>query len=79
MGAALGVRRVLVDEPDVGFVDERRRLEGVIRPFPAQVAAGEPPQLLVDDRGKLVKGRLVAVFQSSSRRVTFRVGMLPLG
>lgn len=36
------------DQPDVGFVDERGGLEGVVGPFVAQERGGETMQLVVN-------------------------------
>ena len=49
----------LIDEPRVRFVDERGRLQRVVRPFAAHVRARQPAQLLVDDGRQLVERGLV--------------------
>jgi len=45
----------LVHEPDVRFVDERRRLERVIRTLAAQPGPGQAVKLRVHDRHQLVE------------------------
>ena len=50
----------LVGEPQVDLVDERGRLQRVIRPLAPQRRAGEPPQFVIDDREQRRHGILVA-------------------
>jgi hypothetical protein len=59
--AILPVDALLVDQPQVGFVDERGRLEGMVRALPSQVAGGDPAKLVVDERQHPLAGVLVAV------------------
>ena len=46
---------LLIDQPQVDLVDEGRRNERVIRAFPPQLAARNPPQLSVDLRQQLLE------------------------
>src|SRR5262249_24581897 len=55
---------VLVDEPEVGLVDQRRRLERVVGRLPAHHPRGDPVELVVDDREQLVAGSRVARAQA---------------
>ena len=48
------VRMVLADQPQVHFVHERCRLQGVIRPFVPQVAGGYFPQLAVNQGNEFI-------------------------
>jgi hypothetical protein len=48
VGAILEAAAV-VGQAHVGFVDQRRRLQGVIGPFPAHGRLGQPAQLVVED------------------------------
>jgi hypothetical protein len=48
MRAALPLHLALVDELEVGVVRERRCLECVTGPFPAQMMVSEPAELAVD-------------------------------
>ena len=52
---------LLVDEPEVGLVDERGGLERVVRAFAPHVCAGEPAQLGVDEGKELLVGGPVAL------------------
>ena len=45
---------VLTGESQKGLVDERRGLQGVIRPFVSQVARGSVPKLVIHERHKFV-------------------------
>ena len=58
--AVLPVVRVLGDQPDVGFVDERRRLQRLPGLLAAEVRRGQPAQLVVDERHQLRDGLVVA-------------------
>jgi hypothetical protein len=60
MLAALPFREVLFDQSQVGFINQRGRLQRVAGPFTAQVAAGQFAQLLVDDRHQLIESGAVA-------------------
>jgi hypothetical protein len=51
----------LIDETDKCLVDKRGALQGVVRPFFAEVASRKPPQLAVNERRELLECRLVAV------------------
>ena len=57
-----GVRRP--DHLHVRVVDEGRGLEGVIGPLAAEEAAGQGPQLFIDEPEQLVRGRAVAAGDS---------------
>jgi len=52
---------LLIDQTNVRFVDQRGRLQRVALSFPAHVAAGEPVQLVVDQRIQLVERGLISV------------------
>ena len=49
------------DQPDVGLVDEGGRLEGVPGLLVGQAGGGELPQLVVDEREQVGRGRRVAL------------------
>ena len=53
-------RRAGAGQPEVGLVDERRRLEGLARPLPPHVGPGDPAQLVVNERRDLL-GRLAVL------------------
>lgn len=62
VAAALPIRQLLLHEPEVGFVDERRGPQRVGIAFPAQIAFGHPAKLAVEQRDQAVARRLVARF-----------------
>jgi hypothetical protein len=43
----LPVAVALIDQADIGLVNDRRRLQGVIAPLPAHVMGGEPAHVVV--------------------------------
>ena len=49
VGSVLPRNPTLIHEPQVGLVDQCRSLERVIGALSSQVAAGEAPQLRVDE------------------------------
>ena len=59
--AALPGDVLLLDEAEVGFVDEGGGLDGVAGALAAHVVAREPPQLVVDQRHQAFERRLVTV------------------
>ncbi len=52
MGAILPLHPRVVDQPQVGLVDEGRRLQAVAGTLPFHVAAGQPVELVVDNGGQ---------------------------
>ncbi len=58
--AVAPVNRVLVNEPQICFVDERGGLQGVAGPLARELARGDPLQLAIDERQQLVERRAVA-------------------
>jgi hypothetical protein len=61
LGAVAPVDFLLIDQPHVRFVHERRRLERVVGTLAVEVASGEPAQFVVHDRQHLVTRARVAV------------------
>src|SRR5262249_19793765 len=43
-------------EPQIGFVHERRRLQGLSRPLAPHVRLGQTPKLLIDGLGHSIRG-----------------------
>src|SRR6516165_11695311 len=43
----------VADQPEVGLVDQRCRLEGLSRRLAGEPGLGEPPELLIDDGHQL--------------------------
>ena len=60
--------RVDVEQADVGLVDQRRRLKGVLPTFAAHVTARDPPQLVVHQREQLVEGSFIAASPGLEQR-----------
>jgi hypothetical protein len=54
--AALPVDIPLTEQPQVRFVDERRRLKSVVPPFSAKMGGGAAPEILVHQRQERVLG-----------------------
>jgi hypothetical protein len=52
--AVLPGNPVLPHQPQVRLVDQRRGLEGVVRPLASQIRAGSSPQFTVDHRYQIV-------------------------
>ena len=50
--AVLPIDPILVDQPQVGFVNERGRLQGVVAPLPTQIACRARPQVSVNQLGR---------------------------
>ena len=63
----LPIRALLVDEPHVGLVHERRGLQRVVRPLLTQAALGDRVQLSVQEPHELVHRRVIAVSRAIER------------
>lgn len=50
----LPVNPLMVDQPQIGLVNERRRLERVVAPLPAQLACRARPQVSMDQIEQIV-------------------------
>jgi hypothetical protein len=59
--AVLPLNAALVDESEVGFVDEGRRLERVVDTLGSKVAIRHPLELSVDGVDELVERLLVPI------------------
>ena len=69
---------LLIDKSDVGFVDERRRLEGMAGRLATHVTKGQLLQVFVDNRGKALERVAASVTPSDqqlrdSRRIALRI------
>ena len=60
MGATLPVAGALFDQPKVGFVDERGRLQGMSVPLQAKLTRGDSPQFRVDERQQAIESAPIA-------------------
>jgi hypothetical protein len=56
-------RRALIDQADVGFVNQGRGLQRVLAALAAEVGAGQTMQLVIDQRQELVYGVSIAAPQ----------------
>ncbi len=81
--AVLPLDSGLVDQPEVGLVDERGRLQRLVRPFAAELAPGDRAQLAVDPRHQAL-GRAVLAARPGLEQcgdlaaVPARLALLPL-
>src|SRR5262249_41052 len=57
--------QVLIDHPQICFMNQRRGLKSVIIPLFAQIARGHPAQFVVDQIHQVVERFLVSVVPSS--------------
>jgi hypothetical protein len=60
VGPALPHRRGVIDQPEVGFVENRGRLQRVAGSLPAHVMVGEPVQFRMHQREQLSQRSLVS-------------------
>jgi hypothetical protein len=56
-------RFLFIEEPNIGFVDQRGWLEGVSGRLVAKEGASDPMEFAIDERQELVGGRMVTVGQ----------------
>ncbi len=75
MRAILGIKRTLVEQPQVGLVDQSRALQGVSRTLPLEMMPGDVAEFLVDQRNQRFKGFLVARLPAHEQFAD-RLGML---
>ena len=61
MRTVLPLHLVRVDQPQIRFVDERRRLEAVAAAFACDASARDLMELTLNERNQSVKGGLVAL------------------
>jgi hypothetical protein len=53
--AVLPIHLLAVHEADVGFIDQSRGLQRVIRFLSGHIPARQPAQMLIDDRHELIQ------------------------
>jgi hypothetical protein len=61
MSPVLPLHAFVVDQPHVGFIDQRRRLQAVAGPLALQIVVRQTVELVVHNRGQPSEGALVAV------------------
>jgi len=73
VAAILPLDASLVDETQIRLVHQRRRLQRVIGPLAAKMGAGQPAQLVIDEREKLfLDGRVAAAPLGEQRGYVWR-------
>ena len=68
MGAVLPVHALVIDQPHVGFVDQRRGLQAVAGALALHVVARQAVELVVHDRCQLGERALVPVAPRTEKR-----------
>jgi hypothetical protein len=65
---------MLADQFEIRFVNQSSGLKGMVRPLAPHIPAGEPFELVIDQRNKLFLGSLVPIryFDQQGRHVWFR-------
>jgi hypothetical protein len=75
MRAILDIERPLVDQPQIGFVNQRRALQGMPRPFPLEMMPRDVAEFLVDQRNPRFQRFLIAR-SPAHEQLGHRLGML---
>src|ERR1700761_8103000 len=60
MDTVFRAERLLIDQPQIGFIDQRSTLQGVIWPLASQVIARDSAQLFIDERNEPFKRILIS-------------------
>ena len=68
MGAVLPVHALVIDQPQVGFVDQRRRLQAVAGALAPHVVVRQTTELVVDDRHQEGERTLIPVAPRPEKR-----------
>jgi hypothetical protein len=71
--AILPVCRRSVNEPKICFMDQSRRIEGVVRPFRAQPRARDVPQLIVNVWQERIEGFVITVTPATEKAREIRL------
>src|ERR1700677_4402810 len=74
LSAALPMGRMLANQLEISFVNQSSGLKGMVRPLAPHIPAGQPFELVVDQRNKLFLSGLVPIryFDQQGRHVWFR-------
>ena len=78
VGAVLPVHALVIDQPHVGFVDQRRRLQAVAGALAVSCTARQAAELVVHDRGQLGERALVPVAPRTEKRADLARTVSPL-
>jgi hypothetical protein len=68
MSPVLPLHALVVDQPHVGFIDQRRRLQAVAGLLALQVVVRQTVELVVHNRGQSSERALVAVGPGTEQR-----------
>jgi hypothetical protein len=68
-----------IDETQIGFVDERGRLQRVVRPLARHLPSRQPLQLRVNDRQELLQRGLIAILPSGEETRDIGLGTSTTG
>ena len=55
----MALDRGLIDQPQVGFVDQSRGLQGVVAALPAEIPGGQPAEFAIHERYQFVERALI--------------------
>jgi hypothetical protein len=72
------LRLVPAGEPEVGLVDEGRRLEGLAGPLAGQLPGGQPAQFVADQREEPL-GRLAVALLAGGKDAAVHVAIVGCG
>src|SRR5271170_3261890 len=74
LSAALPMGRMLANQLEISLVNQSRGLKGMARPLAPHIPAGQPFELVIDQRNKLFLSGLVPIrhFDQQGRHVWFR-------
>ena len=74
LSAALPMGRMLSNQLEIGFMNQSSGLKGMARPLAPHIPAGQPFELVIDQRNKLFLSGLVPIryFDQQGRHVWFR-------
>ena len=68
MGAILPLHALVIDQPHVGFVDQRRRLQAVAGALAPHVVVRQATEFVVDDRRQEGERTLISVAPRAEKR-----------
>jgi hypothetical protein len=74
LSAALPMGRMLANQFEISFMNQGSGLKGMVRSLTPHIPAGQPFELVIDQRNKLFLGGLVPIryFDQQGRHVLFR-------
>src|SRR5277367_2981834 len=74
LSAVLPMGRMLADQLEISFMNQSSGLKGMVHPLAPHIPAGQPFELVIDQRNKLFLSGLVPIryLEQQSRHVWFR-------